>query len=478
MNVRKNLIGLIVISILVCVLLSSCASTTSPPSSASPSSTEVSTQSSPSSESTIINGDSMSIAELTTLVHTTIPTANVTDIVECRDYLSAEVITQTERFYTITNSLSAYELYIANDTELYNRLISANDENKIGEVGYLILCDGSQSPSYYFDCESNCLFYTSSLAGADNDSWTSYRVWVYKDEEINSEYISIIQDAEMEHLQTLADIANAEYSISAWITEFDSEYEYLLLSGTASRADGTDTYSGDIRLDFDAADIDAIGALAIGNKIDLKAFSNADEGGSSDGYWFDYRYFNTENESSLGRKRIDIEDKKDLLSRWLEFITGDKVSETTSESAAQSDVTAVLMAYTQLLTSHENFGSDTFAQYSLYDINSDGTTEIIILSGTCEADAMLQIYSYTDGNPVFIGDISGSHCSLCGKTEGVGLTVHYGHMGSERICDVTLGSGGLIVDEIVPWREVQEYTEFDYCKPIERFSINDFSGLK
>ena len=58
----------------------------------------------------------------------------------------------------------------------------------------------------------------------------------------------------------------------------------------------------------------------------------------------------------------------------------------------------------------ENAGSNFSINYTLFDMDSDGTPELLINSGTCEADSLISIYTYKNNKYSQIGNnIGGSH---------------------------------------------------------------------
>lgn len=149
----------------------------------------------------------------------------------------------------------------------------------------------------------------------------------------------------------------------------------------------------------------------------------------------------------------------------------------TTPTVISVDSTLVMNAAYTTLTSAE-FGSTDFARYCLYDVNGDSVDELIIVAGTCEADAQLLLYEYSDGMFASVGVCGGSHVSICGKTTGAGITVHNGHMGYETIKDVNIVKGEMLVTILAEDREAMEgYTEFDYCIPLEYYSLDDYSVL-
>lgn len=52
-------------------------------------------------------------------------------------------------------------------------------------------------------------------------------------------------------------------------------------------------------------------------------------------------------------------------------------------------------------------------EYSLHDITGDGIAELWIISGTCEANKILYVYTIIDDEPVLILKHSGDHSYFC-----------------------------------------------------------------
>ncbi len=139
----------------------------------------------------------------------------------------------------------------------------------------------------------------------------------------------------------------------------------------------------------------------------------------------------------------------------------------------------IIKAGYKLLTEGGEYGDINFARYYLYDMNNDGKKEIIILAGTCEADALLLINAYENESYTQIGYTGGNHASICGSKSGNGIIVHYRHQGIESITSVTIDKNGIAENELVPsyWAE-GEYTELDDCVPLDSYAINDLTPFK
>ena len=113
-------------------------------------------------------------------------------------------------------------------------------------------------------------------------------------------------------------------------------------------------------------------------------------------------------------------------------------------------------------------------EYYIYDIDKDGIPELIILSGTCEADAMYHVYTYEELDDIygvaFLGNFSGGHTYICGNSQNKSITAHYAHMGYEYADAISISGDHLVSKRILDEREVpmdEDYTEFDFCVPLQ-----------
>lgn len=67
--------------------------------------------------------------------------------------------------------------------------------------------------------------------------------------------------------------------------------------------------------------------------------------------------------------------------------------------------------------------------YFVYDIDKDGIPELVVKTGTCEADYMAAVFSYQNEQAVRIGEIGAGHSSFYGDLVHGGLIIHQGHSG-------------------------------------------------
>lgn len=72
--------------------------------------------------------------------------------------------------------------------------------------------------------------------------------------------------------------------------------------------------------------------------------------------------------------------------------------------------------------------------YALFDMNHDGIPELIVKSGTCEADYQISFYTATnDGLQTLGTGFSGSHCAFYKDTDKDQFVTQWGHMGTGGI---------------------------------------------
>lgn len=73
----------------------------------------------------------------------------------------------------------------------------------------------------------------------------------------------------------------------------------------------------------------------------------------------------------------------------------------------------------------------------IYDVNKDNVNDLIIYTGTCEADYEYEVYTVKNSNVIKMGTIPGSQSVLYGNSAKPGLVLQYAHMGYEEIFEVT-----------------------------------------
>lgn len=168
--------------------------------------------------------------------------------------------------------------------------------------------------------------------------------------------------------------------------------------------------------------------------------------------------------------------------------SNDSSSETTNTNLKEDNIVSKaqgLSSEPEIATKYIEFikrgfggcGDVNFAKYYIYDVDKDGCEELIIKTGTCEADATIWFCKYASGEVKKIGSVIGGHSSLRGSTKENSVIIHYGHQGVEWIDSAQIKNNTLNVTEIVAEREVENYTELDDWFRIESYYINDMAPL-
>ena len=101
--------------------------------------------------------------------------------------------------------------------------------------------------------------------------------------------------------------------------------------------------------------------------------------------------------------------------------------------------------------------------YYLVDIDNDKKTDLIVKHGTCEAEVMISVYTYTKGKVKKIGTEPMGHTALYDYPGKKGIIVMWGHMGGEEMSILKI-KGKKLVWEYVGGRDVssKKYIQMPY----------------
>lgn len=122
----------------------------------------------------------------------------------------------------------------------------------------------------------------------------------------------------------------------------------------------------------------------------------------------------------------------------------------TAQTRASAEEPAWVSAYERVLTERmvrvcEEYEYLDFCpeiSYAVYDIDKDGTPELIVKSGTCEADYIGALYSFRDGKAFQFGEeLYLGHSSLYSDPGENGIILLYGHMGEARAIRISFEDG-------------------------------------
>ena len=94
------------------------------------------------------------------------------------------------------------------------------------------------------------------------------------------------------------------------------------------------------------------------------------------------------------------------------------------------------------------------------DVDNDGSAEYLIQTGTCEADYMLQCYSFENGEAEWIGETGAGHSTFHQYPNHSGLIQEFGQMGYEGISVITFSGGEAQTKEIGSREELGDAGEY------------------
>lgn len=150
-------------------------------------------------------------------------------------------------------------------------------------------------------------------------------------------------------------------------------------------------------------------------------------------------------------------------------IIGNSVKEPTSNI-----LNDVYKAYKEQLKNYNNeYDEYYYATYMLYDIDGNDVPELIIMSGTCEADYMFDFYSYNNGI-VSCGTVGAGHSGLAIPNDSNGLWLCYQQMGYKSRWLITLKDYKIHQTVLFQGREDDETEILNY---LEQYEISDTSPL-
>ena len=147
------------------------------------------------------------------------------------------------------------------------------------------------------------------------------------------------------------------------------------------------------------------------------------------------------------------------------------------QAMAEAETPDWVSAYDQVLTEWKSqvyVNPDDFdivpeLSYLVYDIDKDGTPELVIKTGTCEADYHGAIYSYLDGRAFQRGEELGlAHSSFYSDPGENGIILMGGHMGYAYAERISLKEDGYVMELMYEDdlnTRLQEDPDADYIYP-------------
>lgn len=95
-------------------------------------------------------------------------------------------------------------------------------------------------------------------------------------------------------------------------------------------------------------------------------------------------------------------------------------------------------------------------EYSVYDLDGDGSPELFVKIGSCEADYMYSVYTMSPAGAKLIATLGGSHSYLCGLSGQNACLLASGHQGYECILELKL-IDGMLIQEVIYEAYGEEY---------------------
>ena len=139
---------------------------------------------------------------------------------------------------------------------------------------------------------------------------------------------------------------------------------------------------------------------------------------------------------------------------------------------------SIKTAYKSLVDSLYTDG-DSHCEYMIYDMDQDGTTELIYMKGTCMADLKTYYYTYNDGRVEKLAEM-GRETLYRTETE-FGLYGHWAHMDYEYLIHL------IKVENVIDYRyifqrndikSVEQHSPPDDKYLLEKYQYNDYTGIE
>lgn len=111
----------------------------------------------------------------------------------------------------------------------------------------------------------------------------------------------------------------------------------------------------------------------------------------------------------------------------------------------------------------------------LYDINGDTIPELLIPTGTCEADSALRIYTMRNGAAAWIATLGFSHSVACGLSGENAMLIQQAHQGWEQGRRVTMQNGS--VQEQILYESNTLVTDYTPYAALPTYARADMTGM-
>ena len=104
-------------------------------------------------------------------------------------------------------------------------------------------------------------------------------------------------------------------------------------------------------------------------------------------------------------------------------------------------------------------------EYVLYDVDKDGTPELFIRYGKCEAAYRTKVYTYREGIASELGEFISGHGSLYTWPGENGVAYNWSHMGGHTVDKISLVDGALVQENV--FEETWKDPDMDYTDMVD-----------
>ncbi len=114
--------------------------------------------------------------------------------------------------------------------------------------------------------------------------------------------------------------------------------------------------------------------------------------------------------------------------------------------------------------SYMDFLGETYGMYFLYDIDDDGTSELFVRIGYSEAEYMMEVYTYENGETKLLDMFGAGHSSFYALEDG-GLMQYWAHMGAVSVSEWTRNGDSLETQLLLEEENADEYKTAQEIRP-------------
>lgn len=173
-------------------------------------------------------------------------------------------------------------------------------------------------------------------------------------------------------------------------------------------------------------------------------------------------------------EKYEINDYTDFGSLINEEEADDESTDTGTEDIYVAYLNQIEEAYEELSKITDEL--DYMPRFTLYDLDGNGVKELIIKTGTCEADYVCELYTYED-EIIYLGSINGGHSALYLPDEGVGLYSLMAQMGSASLYRVTIENNTVVEEVIYQNKEYDDPDEVEIYEYLETYHVSQTDQL-